>query len=108
MHPLTFHRVRNPRVYAGMKRLQQESNLHVSSYPFYALGKRGDMEALSSCVSPAGFEPAACRFGGDHSVPLSYGEMFQVYCAGGSVSLACSARHTSRTSIRILPSQFWP
>ena len=33
------------------------------------------MEFLGFLASPAGFEPTACRLGGDRSILLSYGDI---------------------------------
>ena len=39
------------------------------------------MEFLDSLASPRGFEPPACRLGGDRSIQLSYGDIFQFLSA---------------------------
>ena len=37
------------------------------------------MEFLGCLASPRGFEPPACRLGGDRSILLSYGDVFNFW-----------------------------
>ena len=37
------------------------------------------MEFLGFLASPRGFEPPACRLGGDRSILLSYGDVFNFW-----------------------------